>query len=154
MPTGVYLRKPLEGRFWSKVNKNGPLWNGTHCWEWIGAIIPQGYGTIGNRKTVLAHRFSYELLVGGIPEGLTIDHLCRNRRCVNPEHLEAVTLRDNLFRGENICGVNSRKTHCPKGHPYDATNTYHRPDGGRDCKICQIVRSRNSISRRRWQINV
>ena len=85
----------------------------------------------------LAHRFAYETFVGPIPEGLTIDHLCRIRHCVNPEHLEAVTDRVNILRGEGISAQHARATHCPQGHPYDLINTYVAPDGDRDCRDCR-----------------
>lgn len=135
MPTGIYPRPSLEERFWGKVLKTG------YCWLWQGNIDANGYGTCGNGETtVKVHRVAYELEKGLIPEGLTIDHLCRNRGCVNPTHLEAVTLRENIRRGIRV-----NKTHCLKGHPYDKVNTYHRPDGSRECKICKQA---NQIKRR------
>ncbi len=91
------------------------------CWQWTGASI-QGrrsgrYGVLRFRKSLpLAHRVSYLALVGSIPEGLTIDHLCRNSLCVNPDHLEPVTMRENILRGDSACAKNARKTHCPRGH--------------------------------------
>ena len=128
-------------RFWAKVqipNENG-------CLNWLGAKTKAGYGemTIGSRTdgsqtTVYAHRFVYELLIGPIPEGLEIDHLCRNRPCVNVLHMEPVTTRENGRRG--IKGVLT--THCPRGHPYDEANTYRWPSGygGRKCRACRAAR--------------
>jgi len=138
---------PLE-HFLSHINI---LDNG--CWEWTASKDSNGYGWFyANGKTGRAHRFSYEVLVGTIPIGLEIDHLCRNTSCVNPDHLEAVTRQENTKRGlaGKVNGdIQRAKTHCPKGHPYDELNTYHRPDGGRDCKMCLRTRSIESLLRRR-----
>lgn len=101
-----------------------------------------GYGhlRVGGRGEgmICVHRFAYELLVGPIPAGLTLDHLCRNRACVNPTHLEPVTCRDNLLRGESFSAMNAKVASCPQGHLYDLVNTYYRPDRyGRQCRICR-----------------
>ncbi len=89
---------PLEERFWARVRRSGPL----ECWEWTGAHAPQGYGQIrAYGKTQNAHRIAWEIVRGEIPDGLQIDHLCRNRGCVNPAHLEPVTQRENILRGES-----------------------------------------------------
>lgn len=84
------------------------------CWEWIGTLSSEGYGRF---EKDLAHRVSYRRSVGPIPEGLQLDHLCRNRRCVNPEHLEPVTGRINTLRGETLPAMNAAKTECIHGHP-------------------------------------
>lgn len=119
---------------------------------WQRACDPRwgyGYITIAGRGR-LAHRAAYELLVGPIPDGLTLDHLCRRPACVNPEHLEPVTQRENNLRAPNqLTAINLAKTHCPRGHPYDEVNTYHMPNGGRDCKVCTNRRSRERNERRR-----
>lgn len=118
------------------------------CWLWRGSIDPQGYGRFSVSAALRArsaHRVSFNLFVGDIPEGLELDHLCRVTHCVRPSHLEAVTHRENLFRSEAICTVNARKTRCPKGHPYDRT----RKDGSRQCGTCTRERERlRSIARR------
>lgn len=112
------------------------------CWRWTGALQNAGYGQYG-KPAVLAHRWSYELHVGPIPTDLVVDHLCRNRWCVNPEHLEVVTLAENIIRGESLPAKNKRKTHCPKGHPYDDENTHLTSQGWRICRACNRGRRRS-----------
>jgi len=128
-----------ETKFWAKVNKTET------CWLWTGATR-MGYGRLRiGRHIVQAHRYAYELLVGPIPEGLTLDHLCRVRSCVNaPGHLEPVTLRTNVLRGIGRCAQNALVTHCPQGHPYNVENTYiPRSRTERQCRAC-----RNEAQRR------
>lgn len=131
------FRYPLLERFWSKVEKTD------YCWEWKAAKTPKGYGQFNIDKVVLrAHRVAYELVVGPIPDGLTIDHLCRNPSCVNPDHLEPVTNRENTLRGSNFIAQHAKKTHCPHGHEYTEENTYRKPRGGRECLTCKRRRRR------------
>jgi len=100
-----------------------------------------GYGTIyANGASRLAHRVAYELVVGPIPDGLHIDHLCRRPICVNPAHLEAVTQRENTRRGNGATARNGRKTHCPAGHEYTDGNTYLARTGRRTCRSCTLAR--------------
>jgi hypothetical protein len=128
-----------EERFWAKVDKDGP----GGCWEWTGTRT-KGYGKFQaeSRRTVSAHRFAYELLVGVIPDGLTLDHLCRNRSCVNPEHLEPVTIGENVRRGYGFSGINARKTHCPEGHPLVPENLASSTKGWRACMTCKREQQR------------
>lgn len=111
------------------------------CWLWVSGIKMNGYGQFhvssekGSYKNVLAHRFSYELIRGPIPEGLELDHLCRQRSCVNPYHLDPVTRKENLLRGEGACAKNARKTFCKNGHEFTEENTYTYKKG-RACRTC------------------
>lgn len=120
------------------------------CWSWIGAVDEKGYARFAVGKSLrYAHRVSYELHRGTIPDGLTIDHLCRNRFCANPDHLEPVSLRENILRGENPCAINARKTHCPKGHPYEGPNLLVLSGGRRDCRSCRNASHREARARKK-----
>lgn len=123
-------------------------WPVEGCWIWCGSLLLHGgYGQFNNGRTmVLAHRWAYEHFVGPIPDGLDLDHLCRVRSCVNPEHLEPVTRSENLRRGYAARGV---KSHCAQGHPFDEVNTFPRHDGGRGCRICRNNASRASKAKAR-----
>lgn len=130
---------PAEVRFSAKCHKSA-----SGCIEWLGAINSAGYGTFyaGPQRYVMAHRWSYEMSVGAIPRNLHLDHLCKNTRCVNPDHLEPVTAQENLLRGETVPSRNSLKTHCPKGHEYSEGNTYLAPrTNNRQCRTCIHARS-------------
>lgn len=117
----------------------------TGCWEWQRAIT-NGYGYMNIAgKTTMAHRFYYEMHRETIPDGLEIDHLCENRRCVNPDHLEVVTHQENQRRGGSVSGRNARKTHCPQGHSYlDPDNLYVGTRGHRCCRTCMATASRSA----------
>ena len=122
---------------------------GDDCWEWTAAKSPLGYGALNvGDRTKLAHRVVYELLVGSIPDGLDLDHLCRNPSCVKPAHLEPVPRAENLRRGDR---PHARKTHCPQGHPYSGDNLYIPPNGDRICVTCKRKYGREYMRRMRNQ---
>lgn len=138
----------LSERFWSKVDVR----DDDDCWLWR-AGTKGGYGqfgigsrTDGSKRSIGAHRYAYELLVGAVPDGLELDHLCRVRYCVNPAHLEPVTHRENTLRGDTIVARHALTTHCPQGHPYDAQNT-RLYQGRRYCRTCGNTR-RNARRKR------
>lgn len=107
------------------------------CWIWTGQRNMGQYGTLyWDRKQRVASRLIYELLVGPVPDGLELDHLCRVRHCVNPDHLEPVTRRENVMRGIGVTSMNARKTHCMHGHEFTTENTYLDRKGQRSCKTC------------------
>lgn len=159
--------RPLSDRLWEKVDKNGPI--PAHrpelgpCWLWTASEQGRGYGQIGRDDGAagifLAHRAAYELLVGPIPEGLTLDHMCHNgsgcpggpscphRRCVNPAHLEPASLGDNLRRGESLAAHQARQTHCVHGHEFTPENTRWWK-GHRNCRTCDKRHEANRKARR------
>ena len=113
------------------------------CWQW--AKNPNGrYGqfSVGKQKGLLAHVVSYQLFKGAIPDGFQVDHLCRNTRCLNPAHLEAVTARVNTLRSTAIPAVNAAKTHCDHDHEFTEANTYIDKRGARCCRECQRIKDR------------
>jgi hypothetical protein len=120
------------------------------CWTWMGSRSQTGYGKFNGLGETLAHRVAYRLFVGPIPTGLTLDHLCRNRACVNPSHLEPVTRRVNILRGTSPQAVNARKDHCPAGHAYDSANTYHYAGKvpARACRTCTLAYQRKKRGQR------
>lgn len=130
-----------QARFYAKV----ALPNEQGCMLWTKGLTSGGYGKFWVAgRTVLAHRFAYELWVGPIPDGLQVDHVrvrgCMSRRCVAPEHLEAVTHVENNRRSGSLTAENLRKTHCPQGHAYDEVNTYICSKGKRSCRKCHAAR--------------
>lgn len=138
MPTPLI---PRAIRFWSKVDKG----DGTGCWLWTSSQNQVGHGVFTERrggptKSSSAHRVAYEYLVGPIPAGLQLDHLCRNPPCVNPAHLEPVTPKENNRRANEQDGRGAYKTHCPQGHPYSLENTRVNVDPSgqlhRSCRAC------------------
>lgn len=135
----------LPDRLWSKVDRNGPVPEHRPdlgpCWVWTGAKTNAGYGQLGRRMggkqfSMMAHRLAYEAVVGPIPDGLQIDHLCRVPSCVRPDHLEPVTLKENLMRGVGPSAINAKKTTCKRGHPLSGDNLFTWRDR-RGCLICR-----------------
>jgi hypothetical protein len=134
------MPKPTEAvRFWTKVRFTEP------CWLWTGSRNWGGYGQFRlHQRLLLAHRWAYEFCVGPIPEGLTLDHLCRVHNCVNPEHLEAVTHRENVLRGTGPTALNAARTHCVNGHAFTPDNLYPLATGHRRCAACRRIPGRAS----------
>ena len=141
----MIIDEGVKARFIEKVRFSPK----TSCWLWTGAKNPYGYGCISvQRKTVLAHRLAYEILVEPIPEGLVIDHLCRVPSCVNPAHLEPVTSAENTRRGDTV-----QSKHCRRGHERTKENTYVSSTGARACRMCQNTnQSKRTKARRAAQI--
>lgn len=157
MPRSVYKRKirPAIERFIEKIVKSE-----SGCWKWIGAISGTGYGSFYSgqygARYDSAHRCSYEFYVSKIPEGMVIDHLCRNRWCVNPEHLECVTMRENTDRGvlyETLTANAKKKTHCKRGHELFGRNLIIDRKGDRCCKTCQRTKAEEWRIKNRERVN-
>lgn len=126
----------------------------TGCWNWTGRITDDGYGAficgssrIGTAAPWLAHRFSYMMFGGTLDSRLTIDHLCKNRKCVNPRHIEQVSMRVNNYRGNGWSGINYRKTHCKHGHILEGRNL-GLSENGRFCKECARIKRKRQCRKR------
>lgn len=126
----------------ARIDARGP------CWLWTGHIAKDGYPKLGRkRRTFMAHRLVYERLVGEIPKGLTLDHLCRVRHCVNPDHLEVTTIRTNALRGFSPPALNARKAKCIRGH--SLADAIIRRNGDRLCRTCEQARWRRKREEQR-----
>lgn len=142
---------PPDVRFWRHVSKSA---DPDGCWLWTASLRGGAYGQFGVRHghVVLAHRYSYGLAFGEIPAGLQIDHLCRETRCIRPDHLEAVTARENTLRSNAPSALNAAKDECLRGHPFDDANTYLMPSKSgrpaRFCRACGRERSRAYLARK------
>ena len=140
----------VRTRFMGKVDQGGD------CWRWLGRMSSDGYGMFSLTSPKIhrhAHRVSYALTFGEAAAGLTIDHLCRNRACVNPAHLEQVDNATNVLRGNGITARNARASACSKGHSWDEENTFHGPSGKRICRRCAADKaSRNGRERRAGEV--
>ena len=143
MTSFVGFRGSPPERFFRKVQFSAEE-NG--CWIWGASLQTNGYGHFYDGGDVLAHRWLYAFCVGPIRAGLTLDHLCRERRCVNPDHLEPVSLRTNVLRGNAPAAINARKTHCLRGHPLSGSNLgakrRNSPGARGDCLACKRWRRR------------
>ncbi|WP_086565314.1 HNH endonuclease signature motif containing protein [Streptomyces africanus] len=148
LATPVAYRNPLDSLA-ARTNRDGPLPEGRpslgRCWIWTGSTNGK-YGRVGKQY---AHRLAYESAKGPIPDGLQIDHLCRNTVCVNPDHLEAVTGRVNLLRSRGFAARQAAQTDCIHGHPLSGPNLYVDKRGRRHCRECRKRRSREAAARRR-----
>lgn len=144
--TGRLHRPTPDERFMAHVSEAAG-----GCWQFAPANEDTGYGQFSetHETTVLAHRWSYGFFRGEIPEGLQLDHLCRNRACVNPDHLEPVTAQVNLLRGETNAAHNAAKEVCLHGHAFTPENTYMTPVGGRCCRACANRRRQEFEQRKR-----
>lgn len=139
----------IEERFWSHVDIRVD-----GCWTTSVGLSAAGYSyfQIGGRggRMVASHRYAYEFAYGPVPDGLVLDHLCRNRACVRPDHLEAVTEQVNILRGASPSAINARKSHCHRGHPFSGDNLYVYPTGDRGCRACsrlkRLDRDRTEVS--------
>lgn len=118
----------------------------TECWVWSGPTS-DGYGAVQlGRRREYVHRVVYETLRGPVPDGLELDHLCRQRACYRPDHLEPVTHRENVLRGDSAMARRARQTECIRGHPFSPENTYIRRNGTRFCRECERVRQRRKTT--------
>lgn len=139
LPQDEAIARSYAVRFWSKVNKN----DRSGCWLWLASRDANGYGRFGlGARPRMAHRVAYELTHGPIAAGLTLDHLCRNRACVFPDHLEPVTQGENTLRGDGPPAINARKTQCPNGHAYDRTTRLATGKVIRGCRACAAEANR------------
>lgn len=138
-------------RFWALVDKSVKSVRG--CWTWRGAKSPSGYGKYAIARTdYRAHRVSWTLVNGPIPDGLSLDHLCRNKLCVNPAHLEVVTHTVNVLRGESPTAKNASKTHCHMGHEFTPENTTVNRWNRRVCRACYAARLENRKAAKAWTL--
>ncbi len=143
-PLGLRVDGDIPAHFWGKVDKSG------ECWLWIGHVENSGYGAFSWREGALhrkarAHRYAYELVVGPIPAGLEIDHLCRNKLCVRPDHLEPVTRAENIRRAYD---ARPARAACRRGHVYTEQTTKINANGYRHCLICHRAADRARYARR------
>ncbi len=145
-PRRIGGNQNMDDSWHDRFDEKVEIDSATGCWLWTAAMKPNGYGCFGLGAQQYAHRVSYERHKGPIPEGLEIDHLCRVRNCVNPDHLEAVTHRENVRRG-TVGLYNLRKIHCPQGHEYNPENTRVTRKNLRNCRVCD--RDRHAAARRR-----
>lgn len=148
--TGRFLEgetRPAIERWAAKVDFRGA----GGCWVWTASLTANGYGYFAPdhgpayKGTRIAHRFAFEHFIGPVRDGLVLDHLCRNRACVNPDHLDPVSQRENLMRGDTIPAKRAAQTHCKHGHEFTADNIYRHPTRGtRHCRACQKSKAKSA----------
>lgn len=145
--------RPIKDRIHDSVNITDTGFD-TPCWLWKKSLIWSGYAkTWYQGKTVAAHRLSYEVFIGPIPDGLQVDHLCKIKHCVNPEHLEPVTPRTNVMRADTVAARNAAKTHCGEGHEYAGDNLLIvQTTGERRCRTCTNETARQYRNRQRGKL--
>lgn len=146
---GRFISRPIEERFFERVQEPFDVQN--DCWMWTGSKTGNGYGQVwlNTKEKEAAHRVAYKMFVGPIPEGFHVDHLCRNRLCVRPDHLEPLSAHLNIGQWHRA------RTHCRKGHPYDRENTRYRLREDRiyrQCRICDREGRRGLRTRKRGLI--
>ena len=150
-PTNAeWFGRTADERFWAKVIK-AP---GAGCWTWTGAKGKHGYGSFtvmgpSGWRRERVHIWAYVDRYGPVPDGLVLDHVCRNTLCVNPDHLEAVTQRENVLRSRGVTAMQARQTHCKRGHRLGGHNLIVGPDGHRRCRECRRRLSREYRARRK-----
>jgi hypothetical protein len=151
-------RAPATERFWKFVDKDGPVPEGRAdlgpCWLWTGHHSTRGYGYFwGNGKEIIAARFAYESEYGKVPEGLELDHLCKTPPCIRPSHLEPVTHKVNVLRGEGVSAMFARRTHCARGHDLTIEGAFYyaRTKNGfsRRCKRCHMLHCKEQYQKRK-----
>lgn len=145
MAHSIELSERDRARFWSKVENAGE----GECWRWTDALTTHGYGQLWlSGRYISAHRIAWTIAYGPIPDGLLIDHLCRNRACVNAAHLDLVTQRENVVRGDSAACVRTRRdaqTECLRGHEYTPENTRISRAGYRFCRACERMRAEQKM---------
>lgn len=139
--------------FWRNVARASDA----ECWAWTGRTIRTGYGLFlwtanGKRTGTTAHRYAFQLMHGALPKDVDLDHLCRNRACVNPAHLDPVSHTENVRRGRSGA-FNREKTHCVRGHAYSPENTRRNSKGGRVCRKCSAIHTVNWKRRKRGALD-
>ncbi len=135
----TYTKKLPSVSFWEKVEKTGS------CWNWTASLFKNGYGQFWAwGMKWYAHRFSYALHNDVLVTDMTINHLCKNRKCVNPAHLEQITRGENTLHkdSQSPSAINKRKTQCPRGHEYNGINTWVEKNGTRHCRPCNTINKR------------
>lgn len=144
VPPIADIGEGIISRFWAKVDRRGD----DECWPWLGALSYKGYGRvfIDSKSHKPAHRFAYELENGPVSPDLVMDHLCRNRACCNPRHVEPVTTRTNVLRGVGLTAKAAAQTHCKRGHLLSGHNLLPNPKA-RECRECKLERNRADYRR-------